>query len=476
MSLRTSILSSHEMFVKLEKENTVLKEENAVLKAENNDLKAENAELKARLAQNSTNSSRPPSSDGLQKKPAMPRKKGGKRGGQKGHKGKTLEQSKSPDKIVNLSPVECGCGQDLSSEEKTDIECRQLFDLPEPKLEVIEYRKQGCTCPKCGAHNVGIFPDHIRSRVQYGNGVRAFVSLLNVYYKVPYKKISQLFADLYGYGINESTIVSAVKRCYEQLQSSEQVIGEKLLASKLAHFDETGIRCEGKLHWLHVCCTAMFTYLFVHAKRGGKALADSMSIFSDFQGWVVHDCWTSYFSFSKKKYALCNAHIIRELVALDEQGNPWACWFKDFLLGLLEMTKQGNNVLEQTQQKQVVTLFDNLWQHADRIEPPPKKIPGKKGKPKATKGRNLLIRLRKHKHAILAFAFQQHVPFTNNQAERDLRPAKSKIKVAGCFRTFQGAQSHARIQAFISTTRKHQLNVFQQLKNAFFGHTFLTKE
>ena len=432
------------------------------------------AELESRVSQNSKNSSRPPSSDGLKKKPAIPRKKGGKRGGKVGHKGKTLELSEVPDKIVELRPMFCSCGQDLLREKMEQEERRQVFDLPRPKLEITEYRKLVCKCSNCGQANAGEFPEEVCSRVQYGNGVRSLAVLLNVDYKVPFKKISQLFGDLYSYPINESTVVSAIKKCHDQLESSEQAIRKQILDSEVAHFDESGIRCNGKLHWLHVCCTSMFTYLFVHTKRGVQALSDSMSVFPDFNGFAVHDCWSSYFSFSKKLYALCGAHIIRELVALDEQDSLWACRFKDYLFDLFELTNQGTGVLNQTEQQNALQTFEEIWKYADHIEPPPLKNPGKRGRPKATKGRNLLNRLKKHQTAVLAFAFHQNVPFTNNQGERDLRPVKSKLKVAGCFRTFKGAQRHARIQGFISTTRKHQLSVFEQLKNAFSGHSFLT--
>lgn len=110
---------------------------------------------------------------------------------------------------------------------------------------------------------------------------------------------------------------------------------------------------------------------------------------------------------------------------------------------------------------------------AQKEEPPPE-YRHKNKRARKTKGRNLLERFIEHKDAVLAFAQYKEVPFTNNQAERDVRPAKIKQKIAGSFRTLKNAKIYARAQGFISTTRKHQLNVFNELVAVFNGSSFLT--
>lgn len=428
--------------------------------------------LEEQVSKNSKNSHKPPSTDGFAKKPAFPRKRGGKRGGVKGHKGKTLEMIASPDIEIGLLPSHCSCGTPLDKTQAIVGERRQIFDLPEPKLIVTEYQKLICKCGRCGLSTAGKFPLGVHSSTQYGSGVRALTTLLNCGFAMPVKKVQCLFTDLFGYSINEGTISNNNQRCFDLLEPTETIIKEKLVQSSLGHSDETGVRVSGKLHWLHVFCTTLYTFFFVHTHRGKEALNSSTSILPDFSGWVVHDCWKSYFSFQGCKHAICGAHILRELTALEEKGTIWAKWMKDYLLALLELTKQNDGVLNIEQQQKALALFHQLTSTADEIEPPPTKKAGKRGRPKATKGRNLLNRLMKHQEAVLAFAFHQQVPFTNNLAERDLRPAKTKQKVAGCFRTFQGAQRQARIYGFISTVRKHQLNSFKELKNIFKGHQF----
>jgi transposase len=472
MTLPTTISSCHELLIQQQEIITAqaamiteLTGQVKQLSAHIKKLDARILELEEQVNKNSKNSNKPPASDGLTKAPAFARKRGRRRGGKVGHKGKTLELVATPDISLPLLPDVCTCGHSLDKTKAVIGERRQVFDLPEPKLEVTEYQKLVCRCGRCGLEVSGIFPDQVKSRVQYGSGVRSLTTLLNCGFSMPVKKIQQLFVDLFGYNINEGTIVNNNISCHTLLQTSETAIKDRLLNEQVGHSDESGVRVAGKLHWLHVFSSALFTYFFVHVNRGKKALEDKVSVIPDFKGWLVHDCWSSYFNFTGCKHALCGAHIIRELVALDEKGTTWAKWFIRYLFCVYEMVEVNNGVLSKEQQIKALELFNKIAEYADKIEPQP--IKGKRGRPKSTKGRNLLNRLVQHQEGVLAFAFHQEVPFTNNLAERDLRPIKTKQKVSGCFRTLNGAQNHARIYGFISTARKHQLNIFQELKKVF---------
>ena len=447
-----------------------LESENAELKTENASLKSENAELKSRLNINSSNSSKPPSSDGYSKKPAIPKKKKGKQGGQKGHKGRTLQQVENPDKIIECFPNNCICGHEFTKEELVLSETRQVFDLPEPCLEVTEYQIHKATCPICGELHKATAPEGVNAPVQYGNRVKAYAVLLNVHFKLPFKKIQLLFGDLFGYSINESTVYSATQQCYEKLEASEEIIKSKVAKDEVVHADETGLRVEGELHWLHTATTLLYTYLFVHKKRGCEALNSNKSILDKITGWLVHDCWSSYFKFKGLKHAICGAHILRELEGLIENlQSKWAKVFKIFLMSVYEMPFDERV----KHRKQIEDRYMLICNIGERLEPPPKKSPGKKGRYKRTKGRNLVERLISEKDAVLAFAFNKEVPFTNNLAERDIRPAKVKQKISNCFRSFSGAEIYARIEGFVSTTRKQDGNVFSELCNTFDGYNFL---
>jgi transposase len=469
-SLTALVYRLLERIEKLEADNAQLKADNAALRAENASLKAENKELKARLAQNSSNSHKPPSGEGYHKKPALPKATGKKQGGQPGHRGNTLQMACQVDQVVECKPQVCSCGATLSAGLLRVVESRQVFDLPQPKLEVIEYRRMSGSCAACGAQGSGSFPSQVIAPVQYGPGVAALAVLLNNACQVSFQKVSVLFSDLFGCPINTATLLKANRQVYESLEQSEQLIKEGLKQAQVAHFDETGIRVEGRLHWLHTCANQDYSYLFVDCHRGQQALRSEKSILADFTGWAVHDCLGAYFTFSNCKHSVCGAHLLRELEALIEAGSLWAISMKELLLSLYEHSKQGKDRVGYFAYWQA--LYHDFCQQGLREEPLPEGAA--KAKPKKTKGRNLLDRLLKYKDPVLAFAQYKVVPFTNNQAERDLRPAKGKLKVAGCFRTCNGAATYARIQGFIATCRKQQQNLFHQLKNALSGHTFLT--
>jgi transposase len=436
-----------------------------VLESENAALRAENTELRSRLNLNSKNSHKPPSTDGLSKKPGLPKGLSKKSGGQFGHKGKTLKMVEAPDAVVVHHAPSCPCcSKVFSPSDVVEIsQKRQVFDIPVPSMEVTEHQLGVVVC--CGRQHLSSFPPEVSQPVQYGSRIKALSVLLNNDYKLPLKKIEQLMSDLWGCSFNESTAVSANATMYQALEPVEAQIKTAILASDVAHFDETGMRVEKSLHWFHVACTSSFTYLFVHKKRGREALESSDSLLKDFQNRAIHDCWESYFSFRQCQHALCDAHLLRELANLMEKGSRWASKMHQFILDLYRVSQKASVLVadRETWERE----FKFICQLADTEEPPP--VQGKRGKPKNSKGRNLLNRLIIHQDSWLAFAFIEGIPFSNNQAERDIRCLKTKQKVATNFQTFKGAQHYARIQSFTSTIRKHSMNVLQNLINAFDG-------
>ena len=457
----------------LEASHARLESQTVHLRAENARLRAENARLKRQVKQDSQNSHRPPSSEGYRKKPALPRSKSShRRGGVRGHKGQTLSQVAVPDVVVALPVLKCSCGHDLSGVSQTLLARRQCFDLPEPRMEVTEYQTFGCSCPVCGTSHRSVFPADIRAPVQYGSSVRALSCLLSVDYRLPFKKISHLFEDLFGHRVNESVHHQALSSAYTRLAATQGAIKKRLLDSRVVHFDETGLRVAGRLHWLHVASTGQATLMFVHPKRGREALTSADSVLKTFPGWAVHDSYSSYLTSWPCQHSLCGAHILRELRDAYETGSRWAKHMHRFLMALYRLTEQGRTCLPQDKHQKALRLYQRLLLYAQKKEPPPVKTKKKKGRAKGSRAYNLLQRLIKHQDAVLAFAFHEVVPFTNNQAERDLRPAKVKQKVATCFRTFDGAQYYARIQAFLSTIRKQRIPVLQELENVFQKHNY----
>ena len=294
----------------------------AALEAENAALKARLAELERRLGLNSSNSGKPPSSDGLTK-PARARslrdRSGKKPGGQKGHKGETLRQVAEPDVVVNHYPSACsGCGAGLDQDTSVGHSARQVFDLPDPRpLVVTEHRAHDCRCADCGAQTRAPFPEGVNAPVQYGRGsVRLYSDLLH-YQLLPEKRLVELMADLLGVTLAAATIARISRDFARRFQGFANVVRDHIAAAPVKHMDETGFRIGGKTRWLHVACTALLTFYHVCTKRG--------SLLANVAGIVVHDHWKPYYTMPGVLHALCNAHHVRELKALVEiEKEEWA--------------------------------------------------------------------------------------------------------------------------------------------------------
>lgn len=425
-------------------------------------------ELESQVNQNSRNSSRPPSSDIYRSKPAFPRLKGGKVGGKEGHDGVTLKMVDHVDHVVeHLQGVCEHCGKVHFQEPLVVRGRRQVFDIPPPRIEVTEHRVLDWLCCGCHHENQGVFPPSVSAPAQYGLRLQTMSVLLNNAYSIPRNKVQLIFEDLYGVSPNEGTLQSQNELAYAQLEAEEAHIKAQLLQSEVVHYDESGFYVNKERQWAHVASNGLYTHLFVHPKRGEEAHETQLSILPAYRNWAVHDCWATYFRYSACKHAVCGAHLLRELNALVENGSQWAIQFHAFLLDLYHRTDYGKGKLPTANQSKTIARYKKLLQLADREEPPP--VQGPLGKPKKTKGRNLFDRLTKHQLPVLAFAFHKEVPFTNNQAERDIRPTKTKIKVSGCFRTQYGAEIYARIQSFVSTVRKLQFNPFNELYTVLSG-------
>lgn len=437
------------------------------------ELEAENADLRRQLSQNASNSHKPPSSEGYSKKPlikaALPKSSGKKPGGQHGHTGQTLQFVAHPDRIVTHSATHCdSCGLALQGEGQV-IARRQVFDLPPTRLWVSQHELIAHRC-SCGHKQAGQFPTEVVAPVQYGARIHAQSIMLNVDYRLPFSKISQLWADLTGYAYNAATLSSVQNKLCDQLAPIQTQIKEQLKAAPVCHFDETGLRIEGGLKWLHLASNDRYTYFFVHDKRGQQALLSEESIFSECVNWTVHDCWSSYFTVGKGRHSLCGAHLLRELQALIDQGRQWAKAMHEYLMEAYRRTRI--EPISADQQAQWQSRYQQICQQADQEEHPPIyfiKSNGRLGRAKKTTGRNLLQRLILHQEAVLAFAFESGVPFTNNQAERDLRAAKVKQKISNCFRSIGGATAYARIAGFISTIRKMNRNIIQNIESVLQG-------
>lgn len=459
-----------------------LRKEVATLKEESKLLKSEVADLKSKLAKNSRNSSKPPSTDGFDKDMSSDNKKSGKgrkkkSGGQKGHKGSNLKQVDNPDHIVPILVKECErCGESLKDVEVKKHECRQTFDTPESKIEVTEHQAEVKICSKCGHENRAEFPSDVLSPVQYGPRIKALSVYLKNYQLLPYKRLGELFGDIFNHSISPSTLVSMNKTCFDNLKETEEIIKAHVTNSDNAHFDETGHYVEKHRDWLHTASTEESTYYFSHYNRGQLAM-DEMGILSKFSGRAIHDYWQSYYKY-ECEHGLCNAHHLRELTFIHEHlGQKWAERMSGFLLHVKEVVKRkkalGKTHLTDDMLKKFEQEYQKILTSGFRINLMAGKIKGKRGKTAQSVPWNLLNRFKTRRDEVLAFMYDLDVPFTNNLAERDLRMMKVQQKISGTFRSKTGAEHFCRIRGYISTVRKNSINVMDSVFSAVKGKPLL---
>ena len=435
--------------------------------------------LEQQLAKNSSNSSKPPSSDGYQKPaPKSLRTSSGKKsGGQPGHPGKTLAKVAQPDRVVVHPAATCPCGADLSQTAAFDYESRQVFELPPPKLEVTEHRGEIKECPDCGEKVAAPFPEGVVSPVQYGLRFRSLLVYLRDGQLLPLDRIGQLCADLYGYDVSAATVEAARLDCHEALEPFEGRLKDALIASDVLHADESGLRVEGKLHWLHSCSNALFTFYGVHEKRGQEAM-ESFGIIPLFAGVLVHDFWRPYLAYLCA-HALCNAHLLRELkFLLEEMNQSWAGRMMDLLLKMLERIRElspKRSNLPKNEMARWLRRYGKILKAGYEENPAPPVRVGKRGRPRKTKAQNLLERFDLYRKNVLAFLHDFKIPFTNNQGEQDLRMLKVQQNISGGFRTLDGAKMFAGIRSYLSTVRKHGLNAFDMITMALAGQPFMPR-
>ena len=437
------------------------------------------AYLENNQKKDSSNSSKPPSSDigKPQRTQSLRTKSGKKPGGQHGHIGDTLSFSETPNEVVVHAIKQCNCcGKSLSGSTVVDYEYRQVFDIPPIEMQVTEHRSEIKNCPHCHTVNRAVFPQGVNQPVQYGTNVRQLAVYFTQYQLLPYGRTSGIFKDLFGHALSSSFLVNNNHRCAVKLQPFIKELKAALLNQPVLHVDETGFYFEGQRNWLHTICTNKYTFYASHIKRGTKAMHD-MGVLPFYEGTLMHDFWKSYNEF-ECGHCLCNVHHLRDLTFCHEiEKSSWAGDTKQLLFDLHEKVMIAKKDVSATslskgQLQYWNKKYDGLMQEGLRRHPVPKKQKGKRGAAKKSKTQNMLERFINYKDQILAFAKNFLVPFGNNLAEQAIRMMKVKQKISGCFRSEQGAKNFADTRSYIATAKKQGIPIMQALAAAIQGRPF----
>lgn len=365
------------------------------------------------------------------------------------------------------------CGESLKNTPCRCVERRTKIDIIfEKTVEHVEAEIKDC--PSCQATVKAPFPDTFQGPLQYGNGIKAFVICLLVTQMVALKRAQHMLKTLLGKAMSETTMLSDIIRLHQSLEQWELSAKETLLKQPSLHTDETSLRVDKRNHWIHVYASGDITLKCLHRKRGAEAMED-INLIPRYGGVIIHDCWASYLSYEHCSHGLCGSHILRELAfVIDSNGYRWAKNMKQLLQATCkQVTKSKRKRLTQRQYTRLQRRYRNIVTRGQSEMPPVmRKATGRRGRIAKSDAQNLLERLSNYEEAVLLFARDSHVAFTNNRAERDLRMAKVKQKVSGCFRNEEFAHAYCRISSYLQTMANKGINSLVAIQMALSGEIY----
>ncbi len=437
------------------------------------ELEARAEALAAQVNQNSRNSSKPPSSDGLGKPaPKSLRKKTGRKPGRpKGQPGVTMELTDAPDHVIRYEPAVCrGCGHGLAGAPQTGIERRQVTEVPEVRVTVTEHQMIERECPCCGQRTKAGAPAGVAAPVQYGPRFSALAAYLWHGQFLSRKRACAALGEMLGCQPAPAVVAAAAKKIAAFISPAIDVIIKALLASEVAHFDETGFRVAGKLAWVHSASAGSHVLHTVHGKRGTDGM-DAAGVLPSFAGIAVHDAWAPYDTYDGVAgHALCNAHLLRELTAVTETGSTMdVIWARQAIEALLKLkdaaeaarasgrTAIGPALLAEQEKYFTDAAQTGIVLNAARRSSLEKKRHA------------LASRMRNRAGDYLRFAYDLRVPFDNNPAEQAIRMSKLRIKVSGCMRSMTGAEIFCAIRSYLATADRHGIGALDALTRAAIG-------
>jgi transposase len=438
-------------------------------------LRKENKELKDKQGTNSSNSSKPPSQD-----PNRPKKERSQRGktekqpgGQPGHKGQGGHLSAAPTNVHEYNVEICPeCQVDLKNVAPDEVIVRQVEDIPKVESVFDEYRIQVKTCPKCNKTWKGEgCPEHIIHDHQYGPNTKAFALVLSSVHMIPVLRVKEILSVMGLHHISPGTLSNFQKAASKRLNEKFiPLLKNRIINASRGHFDETSSVVNKKNHWVHVAATLLLCHYGIHKNRGTKAMED-IGILPHFKGVAHTDCLSAYKRFKQFIKSLCNAHIIRELQgAIDRnaEDKEWATALRKLLLDAKDIVEASEEqILDPILQKSVRIMFLTYLADGLELNPELERTPNKKGNLKQSKTHNLLMRLWRDADSFLRFTTDPNAVFDNNLAERSLRMNKVKMKVSGCYRSFEAAEEFMNVRSLVATARKQGKCAMEMIVSLF---------
>ena len=474
----------------LRAENARLRESVERLRMLVEDKDAKIAELEERVARlerlisrNSGNSSMPPSTDDLpgKKPPERKARRGGGRkpGKQPGAPGAYLAWREDPDETVDHFPQgTCGCGKDLAGAADLGVRySHQVTDLPEARAETIQHDRHEVECA-CGGRHVADAPPQAGApgTVTYGLNFQAWCVFLMVMHHVPVERCADILEAMSGTRPSDGWVHALLHRAARAVAAANTAIRALILLARVICGDETPVRAgpgpKSRKKYLQVACTNLLTYYFL----GDRDLASFKGfVYSDLHGTViVHDRYQNYDSFDGISHQLCCQHLLRDLEDA-AQAYPDAIWpgqVADALRGLIHQANLARDKGLAAVPEDLTAGELKLFRRGVAVGlSEVRRVPGPKSK--QPPARTLLECLRHREADVLRFLTDTAIPPTSNQAERDLRPAKTQQKISGRLRSEKTTRDRYAIRGYASTAIKHGIAVFAAIRNALAGNPWI---
>lgn len=384
-----------------------------------------------------------------------------------------VQNTRTVEHVSVLRVHHCGqCGEDLETTSAQEHERRTLIDIVFEKV-VAHHDAEIKQCPTCQTTTKADFPEALSGPLQYGAGLKAYVINLVVCQMVALGRVQKLVNSMAGIVLAEASILRFILRLHQALESWEHTAIDKLLQAPAIHVDETSLRVDKKNHWIHVYASGEWTLKRLHRKRGLEAI-NHINIIPRYGGVIIHDCWASYLSYAHCGHGLCGSHLLRDLTFIVESnGYAWARNMKRLLQETcVAVAASPDKKLDDKAYANLQKRYRNIMTRGKKQLPPiPPRPKGKRGKIAKSDAHNLWERLEKHERAVLLFAKKAEVAFTNNRAEQDLRMAKVKQKVSGCFRNSTYAEAYCRISSYLQTMANKGYNPLLAIQIALAGET-----
>jgi len=364
----------------------------------------------------------------------------------------------------------CHCAEDLSTAPAHTHERRTKIDIQFEKV-IQHVDAEIKDCPVCHESTKGSFPSDMPGPLQYGTGIKAYILSMIMAQMVSLNRTQKMIKALIGVVISEATMLKYVAQLYWALETWEAASIEHLLKQKALHVDETSLRVDRRNQWIHVYSAGEVTLKLLHTKRGSEAIED-FNIIPRYGGTIIHDCWASYLAYNNCNHGLCGSHLLRELVfIIDSNGYAWASNMKRLLQQTCaKVAKRKRKKLTQNEYANLQKRYRNIITRGENEMPPiPARSKGQRGRIAKSDAHNLLERLKLHEQAVLLFARDPSVSFTNNRAEQDLRMSKVKQKVSGCFRKEFYAKAYCRISSYLQTMANKGHNPMMAIQMALSG-------